>query len=424
MTMAAQLAAVRSAARLVAARLLSDAFTGWPASGLQSFRLRSISVGAATDVTHGTWQPGRGTSQFPAKAKRVLQIFCPGGASHIDLWDYKPALAKYHGKPLPGEEGARHVSGQERQPHAEPLAVRPGRPERQDDQHAAAEHGAARRRHRVHPLDAVEDEHARPGLRVHEHGHASSKAFPRAGAWVGYALGSENENLPAYVAIPDIRGEPPNGKANWSNGFLPAQHQAVVMAAQQPIRNLAPPAGVSAGRRTRHARLLATAERRARGAASRPLRAAAPASMPTSWRRGCSFPRRRSPTSPPSRATTASALRHRRCQPAQGRLRAKLPARAAAAGARRALRESLLRVASIGRRRPAELGRPQNAAGRLRSALPDLRSADGRAADRSQAARPAGRNARAVDDRVRPHADASGRRHRPRPQSRTASPAG
>ena len=40
---------------------------------------------------------------FPAKAKRVLQIFCPGAASHLDLWDYKPNLIKYHGKPLPGD---------------------------------------------------------------------------------------------------------------------------------------------------------------------------------------------------------------------------------------------------------------------------------------------------------------------------------
>lgn len=82
-------------------------------------------------------------------------------------------------------------------------------------------------------------------MRVHEHGY-DLQGFPSAGAWVSYALGSENENLPAYVAIPDIRGEPPNGKANWSNGFLPAQHQGVILAAQQPIRNLAAPAGVSA----------------------------------------------------------------------------------------------------------------------------------------------------------------------------------
>ena len=39
------------------------------------------------------------------KAKRVLQIFCPGAASHIDLWEHKPSLAKWNGKPLPGEEG-------------------------------------------------------------------------------------------------------------------------------------------------------------------------------------------------------------------------------------------------------------------------------------------------------------------------------
>src|SRR6185503_16772928 len=71
------------------------------------------------------------------------------------------------------------------------------------------------------------------------------EGVPSAGAWIGYALGSENENLPAYVAIPDIRGEPPNGKANWSNGFLPAQYQAVVMAAQQPVRNVGVPAGVT-----------------------------------------------------------------------------------------------------------------------------------------------------------------------------------
>ena len=55
-----------------------------------------------------------------------------------------------------------------------------------------------------------------------------------AGAWTSYALGSANDDLPTYIALPDLRGEPPNGKANWSNGFLPAKHQAVVMAAQQP----------------------------------------------------------------------------------------------------------------------------------------------------------------------------------------------
>jgi hypothetical protein len=53
------------------------------------------------------------------------------------------------------------------------------------------------------------------------------------------------DDLPTYVAIPDIRGEPPNGKANWSNGFLPAKHQAIIMAAHRPIRNLRQPDHVS-----------------------------------------------------------------------------------------------------------------------------------------------------------------------------------
>ena len=50
------------------------------------------------------WRTGRGQTHHLAKAKRVLQIFCPGAASHMDLWEYKPSLEKYHGKPLPGEE--------------------------------------------------------------------------------------------------------------------------------------------------------------------------------------------------------------------------------------------------------------------------------------------------------------------------------
>ena len=66
------------------------------------------------------------------------------------------------------------------------------------------------------------------------------EGFPSAGSWVSHALGSANDNLPTYVAIPDIRGEPPAGPANWGAGFLPAEHQAIVFNAQNPIRNLEP----------------------------------------------------------------------------------------------------------------------------------------------------------------------------------------
>jgi hypothetical protein len=224
---------------------LADAFHGLAGVALANlFGGEAISAAAAADVTHGTWRPGLGTAQFPAKARRVLQIFCPGGASHIDLWDYKPALARYHGRPLPGEEGAVTFQGKNGNLMESPWPFA-----------AAGQNGKMistllpnMARHAddiafIHSMQSKTNTHG-PGCIFMNTG-TIFEGFPAAGAWVGYALGSENENLPAYVAIPDIRGEPPNGKANWANGFLPAQHQAVVMSAQQPVRNLSVPAGVS-----------------------------------------------------------------------------------------------------------------------------------------------------------------------------------
>jgi hypothetical protein len=73
------------------------------------------------------------------------------------------------------------------------------------------------------------------------------EGYPSVGSWVTFALGSENQNLPAYVAIPDPRGVPQQGPSNWTNGFLPAVFQGTVFNADQPIANLARPAKVTAG---------------------------------------------------------------------------------------------------------------------------------------------------------------------------------
>ncbi|MFM9117402.1 MAG: DUF1501 domain-containing protein, partial [Planctomycetota bacterium] len=67
--------------------------------------------------------------------------------------------------------------------------------------------------------------------------------FPSMGSWVTYGLGTENENLPAYVVLPDVRGLPPGGVANWSAGFLPAVHQGTTLttaADRPPIADLLP----------------------------------------------------------------------------------------------------------------------------------------------------------------------------------------
>jgi len=69
--------------------------------------------------------------------------------------------------------------------------------------------------------------------------------FPSMGSWVSYALGTENEDLPAFVAIPDPRGVPQSSANNWGHGFLPAVHQGTPFNTTRPLRNLGTPAGIS-----------------------------------------------------------------------------------------------------------------------------------------------------------------------------------
>jgi hypothetical protein len=191
------------------------------------------------------WRPGTGSTQFPARAKRVLQIFCPGAVSHVDLWDHKPELERLDGKPLPGEENLVSFQGKNgalmKSPWPFVAAGRSGKRissllpnlAKHVDDIAF-----------IHSMVSKTNTHG-PGCVFMNTGHPT-EGFPSAGAWVSHALGRESENLPGYVAIPDVRGEPPNGKANWSNGFLPAEHQGIVLAEHQPIRNLRPGGDASA----------------------------------------------------------------------------------------------------------------------------------------------------------------------------------
>jgi len=181
---------------------------------------------------------------LPAKAKRVLQIFCPGAASHMDLWEHKPMLEKMHGKPLPGEENLVSFQGKNGPLMKSPWVFKPagksGKMISSMLPHMAKHVDDIAFLHGMHSKTNTHG----PGCIFINSGHAT-EGFPSAGSWISYGLGSMTEELPTYVAIPDIRGEPPNGKANWSNGFLPARHQAIVMAAQQPIRNLKTPDSIS-----------------------------------------------------------------------------------------------------------------------------------------------------------------------------------
>ncbi len=234
---------------------LGNVYTGLAGIGL----MQLLSETARAQQT--TWQPGLGLTHFPAKANRVLQIFCPGAASHMDLWEYKPALEKWHGKPLPGEENFVSFQGKNGNLMQSPWPFVPGG--ESGKQISSMLPQLARHVDDIafiHSMHSKTNTHG-PGCVFMNTGHPT-EGFPGAGAWVSYALGSANENLPAYVAIPDIRGEPPNGKANWSNGFLPARHQAIEMSDHLPIRNLKRPPSITAAEETDSRQLLDRLNRR------------------------------------------------------------------------------------------------------------------------------------------------------------------
>ncbi len=177
-------------------------------------------------------------------ARSVIQIFCPGGLSHVDTWDYRPELDRVHGQKFDAELGKQTFAGvggayakshwRFRQ-HGESgrwlSDLFPQMARHVDDmafiysmQNKSALHGPA--------MFMMNSGFIRPG-------------FPSMGSWVTYGLGCETSNLPSFVVLPDTRGLPPGGVINWGAGFLPAVHQGTVLetaADKDAIANLFPAA--------------------------------------------------------------------------------------------------------------------------------------------------------------------------------------
>jgi hypothetical protein len=239
--------------------LFASVYTAMAGLGLGALLARELRAGASDGP--GGWQAGRGMTHLSPRARRVLQIFCPGAASHIDLWEDKPELARRSGTPLPGEANLVTFQGKNGNLMKSPWPFVP-----------AGQGGKRISSLLPHMARHVDDIAFLHGMtsKTNTHGPGCifmntgrpTEGFPAAGAWMSYALGSLNENLPTYVAIIDVRGEPPNGKANWSNGFLPARHQAVTINTQQPVRNLQRPTSISAEEETATRELLGDLNRR------------------------------------------------------------------------------------------------------------------------------------------------------------------
>lgn len=212
---------------------LGDGFGGMALAALLNDAAQAESPLAAKATHH------------PARAKAVIQIFCPGGLSHVDTWDYRPVLAERQGKPFDPDGKLQF------------FASKPG--DCQGSYFPFRQHGECGRwisdlfpklATCVDDMAFIHSMQSKSAL----HGPAMFMAnsgfilpgFPSMGAWVTYGLGSECDDLPAFVVLPDPRGLPPGGVINWGAGFLPAIHQGTTLnaapsAGQPPIADLFPP---------------------------------------------------------------------------------------------------------------------------------------------------------------------------------------
>ena len=204
------------------------------AGGFGGLALSSMLTASPASVT-GT--------HFPARAKRVIQIFCSGGLSHVDTFDYKPELERRAGTAF--DPGGK----------LQFFASKPGdcRPSfwkfRQHGQSGIWMSDL------LPKLATCVDDMAfiysmQSKTALHGPGNFMMNTgqilpgFPSMGSWVTYGLGCETDNLPSFVVLPDKRGLPPGGIINWGAGFLPAQHQATTVNVNdpdQPIADLFPP---------------------------------------------------------------------------------------------------------------------------------------------------------------------------------------
>ncbi|HZL88174.1 MAG TPA: DUF1501 domain-containing protein [Pirellulaceae bacterium] len=221
---------------------------------------------AAAELAPGSrlLAPGKPRPHYPPRAKSVIFLFMEGGPSHLDTFDPKPDLEKYAGKPLP--------------PTFKPVVLAMGENDapimpskRQWKQHG--EGGLWISDWLPHTTQCADDLCVIRSCWTNGLNHSGGvcqmntgtpiAGRPSLGAWVSYGLGTENENLPAFVVMEDTPGSVVNGPRNWSAGFMPAQYQGTaLLPGDEPIRNLASPQGISTDEQRRKLDLLARLNRR------------------------------------------------------------------------------------------------------------------------------------------------------------------
>jgi hypothetical protein len=233
------------------------AFLGHYAGGLGSLALASLlpQIGQGGEPAGGRATTA-GSVSGVKRAKSVICLFQHGGPSQMDLFDPKPELQKWHGKPYPGGDLEIHFDKQAGNVLGSPFKF--------------ARHGQCGMElcellpHtgsiaddiclvRSMSTESVDHESA---LRLIHSGKFLA-GMPVWGSWVVYALGTENANLPAYVVLSDPGGLPVDGEKNWTSGWLPAVFQGTMFrSGGSPVINLRRPDGTSEVARKNQLKLL------------------------------------------------------------------------------------------------------------------------------------------------------------------------
>ena len=227
---------------------LSHAGAGFGALALAQLLQGSALAGMTGNEPRSVTQPLLPRRpHFPARAKSVIFLFMEGGPSHLDTFDPKPKLNELAGQPLPDGFGSIITAmGEARSPL---LASK----------RAWAQHGESG----IWVSDwlpeiatCVDDMAVIRSCYADGINHSSGvcqmntgsilAGRPSLGAWASYGLGSENQNLPAFVVMQDNAATITNGPRNWGSGFMPAVYQGTrINPGSEPIPNLRPPEGIT-----------------------------------------------------------------------------------------------------------------------------------------------------------------------------------
>jgi hypothetical protein len=227
---------------------LQDAAVGFGAMALNSILQQQKLYGAETAGAKTKFYDLKPKApMFPAKAKRVIFIYVGGGPSTIDMWDPKPALAKYNGKPAPFEIKGRALNGSQ-QIMASPWGFKTSGEGREVSDLLP---------HFQKVVDKVAFVRSMTTDRI-DHSTAQFTfvtgrgftGFPAIGSWVNYALGTENQNLPGYIALGN--GASIGDRAH-SSAWLPPIFNGTSMRAdaKAPIFDIKRPDGMTGDQQRR-----------------------------------------------------------------------------------------------------------------------------------------------------------------------------